>query len=342
MSLPGCATSLAVSAQKKRIAYASGQRIVRLIKEYTLLPREVMNENAFRNAIVVDLALGGSTNTVLHLTAIAQELGLTVPLKLFDDLSRKTPHIVNLEPGGNQYMEDLDRVGGIPALLSVLKKKLLSSPTVSGKNILEIASEGEVKGTGVIRSLKQPYRKEGGIAILFGNLAPQGAVVKQTAVKEKMLTFTGRARVFDSEEEAMEAMSKRKIRKGTVIVIRYEGPKGGPGMREMLGPTAALVGMGLETSVALITDGRFSGGTRGPCIGHVSPEAAEGGPIAALRDGDIIHIDIARRQLNIRLTDMEIKLRLARLSRFRPKVKRGYLSRYGKLVKSASEGAIVE
>jgi dihydroxy-acid dehydratase len=340
MSLPGCGTALAVSAKKRRIAYESGIRVVDLVKQ-NIVARRIMTMNAFRNAIVADMALGGSTNTVLHLPAIANEAGIKLPLEVFDEISKKTPHITLLEPAGNHYMEDLDRAGGVPAVLSVLRGKLASSITVSGKNITEIAKESEVLDKEVIKSSK-PYHNEGGIAILKGNLAPDGCVVKQSAVKDKMKLFTGPARIFDSEETAMEAILKKKIKKGEVIVIRYEGPKGGPGMREMLGPTSALEGMGLSDHVALITDGRFSGGTRGPCIGHVSPEAAEGGPIAALRDGDVITIDILKRQINVRLTDTDINVRLAKWTAPANKFKFGYLSRYARMVSSAATGAVLK
>ncbi|MFH1367916.1 MAG: dihydroxy-acid dehydratase [Elusimicrobiota bacterium] len=340
MSLPGCGTALAVSAQKRRIAFDSGERIVDLVNQ-NIVTRRILTMNAFRNAIYADMALGGSSNTVLHLPAIANEAGIKLPLEIFDEISRKTPHITLLEPAGDQYMEDLDRAGGVPAVLSALKGKLASSITVSGKNILEIAKAGVILDKEVIKASK-PYSHEGGIAILKGNLAPDGCVVKQSAVKEKMKVFTGRARIFESEETAMEAILKKKIKKGDVVVIRYEGPRGGPGMREMLSPTSAIHGMGLSESVALITDGRFSGGTRGPCIGHISPEAAEGGPIAALRDGDIITIDIPKRAINVRLTDTEISLRLAKWTSPVNKFKFGYLSRYARMVGSASTGAVLK
>lgn len=340
MSLPGCGTALAVSADKRRIAYDSGIRVVDLVKQ-NIVTRRILTLNAFRNGIFADMALGGSSNTVLHLPAIANEAGIKLPLEMFDEISRKTAHITLLEPAGDHYMEDLDRAGGIPAVLSAIKSKLVSSITVSGKNILEIAKAGVIKDSDVIRPTK-PYHKEGGIAILKGNIAPDGCVVKQSAVSDKMKVFTGTARIFESEESAMDAIMKKKIKKGDILVIRYEGPKGGPGMREMLSPTSAIQGMGLADSVALITDGRFSGGTRGPCIGHVSPEAADGGPIAALRDGDIITIDIPKRAINVRLTDTDIKLRLAKWTAPVNKFKTGYLSRYAKMVQSANTGAIVK
>jgi len=339
MSLPGCATSLAISAEKRRIAYKSGETILQLIQE-NLTPRRIMSNNAFYNAILVDMALGGSTNTVLHLLAIAHECGIELPIELFDKISRETPHIVSIEPAGDHYMEDLDIAGGIPAILSVLKNKLKPSLTVSGMNIIDIANTGSVLDKDIIR-FKNPYHNEGGIAILFGNLCENGAVVKQSAIKPKMLVFEGPAVTFNSEEQAMRAILGKKIKKGQVIVIRYEGPKGGPGMREMLGPTSAIQGMGLSDSVALITDGRFSGGTRGPCIGHISPEAAEGGAIAIIEDGDIIKIDIPKRQLNVRLTDTIIKARKSKLVKPELKFKVGYLSRYSQLVSSANTGAVL-
>ncbi|MBN1823080.1 MAG: dihydroxy-acid dehydratase [Endomicrobiales bacterium] len=340
MSLPGCGSALAVSAKKKRIAYESGIRVVDLVKQ-GITARRILTPNAFKNAIVVDMALGGSTNTVLHLPAIANEAGVKLPLEMFDEISRIVPHITLLEPAGDQYMEDLEYAGGVPAVLSAIKHRIVSNLTVSGKNIVEIAKTSEVLDPAVIRA-KKPYHKEGGIAILKGNLAPDGCVVKQAAVSDKMKVFTGHARVFDSEETAMHAILSKKVKKGEVIVIRYEGPKGGPGMREMLGPTSALQGMGLSDHVALITDGRFSGGTRGPCLGHVSPEAAEGGPIAAIKDGDIITIDIPKRILSVRLTETDINVRLAKWTAPQNKYKFGYLSRYARVVTSANTGAVLK
>lgn len=339
MSLEGCATALSVSSKKKRIAYESGRRIVQLVKE-NLTPRRIMTLNAFKNAIAVDMAIGGSTNTVLHLPAIAAEAGVKIDLKLFDDISRDVPNILKLEPAGDHYMEDLEIAGGVSAVLFAIKNKLSPSLTVSGKNIIEIAKSGRVLDSNIIR-YKEPYDKEGGIAILKGNLSPNGCVVKQSAVSPKARKFTGRARVFNSEDEAMKAIVSKSIKKGDVVVIRYEGPKGGPGMREMLSATSAIVGQGLGESVALITDGRFSGGTRGPCVGHISPEAAEGGPIAALRDGDVIIIDIPARKLEVRLTDAEIRVRLASWKEPPLKFKYGYLSRYARSVTNASTGAIL-
>lgn len=341
MSLPGCATSPAVLANKKRIAFESGVKIVELIKK-NITPRKIMTDKAFKNAIMVDLALGGSTNTVLHIPAIAYEAKVKLSLDVFDDLSRKTPHIANMIPSGQHYMEDLDYAGGIPAVLKRLKDMLSQNPTVSGKNILEIAEQAEVMDEEVIRPLNKAYHKEGGIAILRGNLAPHGAVVKQTAVSKDMMKFEGTAKVFDSEEEAMKAILSSNIKAGDVVVIRYEGPKGGPGMREMLSPTSAIAGMGLSESVALITDGRFSGGTRGPCIGHISPEAMEGGPIAVLKNGDRIRIDIPKRKIEVLLSDEDIKKRLSQWRQPSPKIRHGYLARYARLVSSAGNGAVME
>lgn len=340
MSMPGCATAVAVSSKKKRIAYESGCRIVELINKQ-ILPKRIMTDEAFYNAIVMDMALGGSTNTVLHLPAIANECGKKLPLKLFDEISAKIPNIVKLEPAGNDYMEDLEKAGGIPAVMSALKGKLKDNPTVSGKRLSEIIKSGEVQNTDVIKPLNKPFNPTGGIAVLFGNIAPNGCVVKQSAVDHKMLKFTGKVRICESEESAMNLITLKKIKKGDILVIRNEGPKGGPGMREMLSPTAAIVGMGLSESVALITDGRFSGGTRGPCIGHVSPEAAAGGPIGIIKDGEEISIDIPNRKISIRLTDVEIKLRLTRKKPFEPRIKSGWLSRYAKLVTSADLGAVL-
>jgi dihydroxy-acid dehydratase len=338
MSLPGCATALAVSSRKLRIAKMSGERIVEMVKE-DLKPSDILTREAFENAISVDMALGGSTNAVLHIKAVAEEAGVNLPLKIFDDVARRIPHICDMRPSGPYDLEDLDSAGGIPAVMNVLRDKLhLDAFTVTGRTVGENVRDAVVLDPEVIRPLENPVHGEGGIAVLFGNLAPNGAVTKVTAISPRMLVHNGPARVFDSEEEAMKAILNREVKGGDVIVIRYEGPKGGPGMREMLSPTAAIAGMGLSDSVALITDGRFSGATRGPCIGHVSPEAAEGGPIAALRDGDIISIDIPSRRLNVELSDEEIKQRLSSWKPRMPKIFRGYLRRYCFLVQSADKG----
>lgn len=340
MSLPGCGTALAVSAKKRRIAQASGERIVELVKKNTL-PLDIINLKSLQNAILVDMALGGSSNTVLHLMAIAHEAGINLRLGDFERISRQAPHITSLEPAGPYFMEDLEYAGGIPAVLKRLKAKLNNTMTLSGRKVFDIAASSEILDEEVIRPLARPYHKQGGIAVLYGNLAPEGAVVKQAAVNSKMMRFAGRARVFNREEEAMKSILNRNIKSGEVIVIRYEGPAGGPGMREMLAPTSAIVGMGLADSVALITDGRFSGGTKGPCIGHISPEASAGGPIAILKNGDIIEIDIPARKLNVRLTKQEIERRLKGFRPEPPKINKGYLARYSRLVSSADKGAIL-
>jgi dihydroxy-acid dehydratase len=340
MSLPGCATSPAVLAAKRRFAFDSGMRIVEMIKK-NITPRKILTRKAFENAIMVDLALGGSTNTALHIPAIAYEAGVELPLETFDVISRKTPHITNMIPGGQYYMEDLDQAGGIPAVLKRLKPMLQDSMTVSGFGIKKIAEKAVVYDEDVIRPMNNAYHKEGGIAVLKGNLAPDGAVVKQTAVSQNMMKFEGTAKVYESEEAAMKAILAGQIKAGDVVVIRYEGPKGGPGMREMLSPTSAIAGMGLAESVALITDGRFSGGTRGPCIGHVSPEAMEGGPIAAVKNGDKISIDIPKRKIELLITQQEMETRLKAWKKPLPKIRTGYLSKYAKLVSSAASGAIM-
>ncbi len=340
MSVVGCATALAVSSKKRRMAFESGVKIVELIKK-NRTPRKIMTRKAFENAIMVDLALGGSTNTVLHIPAIAHDAGVDLPLETFDELSRKTPHICDMLPGGKNYLEDLDYAGGIPGVLKRLRSRIHDTMTVSGKSIHSIADSAEITDEDVIRPLTKAYHKEGGIAILRGNLAPDGAVVKQSAVSPKMMSFEGIVRVFNSEEEGMKAILDGKIQEGDVVVIRYEGPKGGPGMREMLSATAAIAGMGLSESVALITDGRFSGGTRGPCIGHISPEAMEGGPLAIIQDGDRIRIDIPKRRIDLLLSDKEIQERLKKWKAPKPKITKGYLSRYAQMVSSAGKGAIM-
>lgn len=340
MSLPGAGTALAGSAIKKRIAFESGVRIVDMVKE-NILPRNIVTMNALQNAIMVDVALGGSSNSVLHLIAIANEAGIKLDLKLFDEISRKTPQISSLRPAGEYFLEDLDFAGGIPALLYELESLVKDSMNVSGLSIREIIGGVRYVNNEVIRKIDNSYRAEGGIAILYGNLAPNGAVIKSSGVGPSMMKFTGNARVFDSEEDSMKSISAGEIKPGDVVVIRYEGPKGGPGMREMLAPTSQIVGMGLGDKVALITDGRFSGGTRGPCIGHISPEAQEGGPIAFIKEGDKIEIDINERKLNILLSDDELNLRKSSWKKKEKKIDYGYLARYSDIVSSADEGAIV-
>ncbi|MFB3888475.1 MAG: dihydroxy-acid dehydratase [Candidatus Bathyarchaeia archaeon] len=328
MSLPYCATALANSALKERIAKESGEKIVELVAK-NVTPSKIMTKEAFENAVVVDTALGGSTNTVLHLSAIAKEAGIPLPIMMFDDISRKVPHLSNMMPSGDRDMDELHNAGGMPALMKELKQFLHTNAfTVTEKTISENIKDAQVTDTEVIRPLNNPIHKEGGIAILKGNLAPKGAVVKAVAVSPKMLKHKGPARVYDSEHEAEEAMKRQEVKEGDVVVIRYEGPRGGPGMPEMLIPTATISGMGLSESVALITDGRFSGATRGPCIGHVAPEAAEGGPIAVVRNGEAITIDIPNRVLSVDLSDEEIRRRLAEWKPKPQKIVKGYLSRY--------------
>lgn len=328
MSLPYCATALATSAMKLRIAKESGEKIVELVRK-NVKPSNILTKEAFENAVVVDTALGGSTNTVLHLSAIAKEAGVSLPIALFDETSKRVPHLSSLVPSGPYDMEELDNAGGLPALMKELKQFLHANAlTVTSKTVGENIKNAEVTNAEVIRPLSNPVHKEGGIAILKGNLAPKGAVVKAVAVSPKMLKHTGPAKVYDSEKEAQEAMKRHEVKAGDVVIIRYEGPKGGPGMPEMLIPTATISGMGLSESVALITDGRFSGATRGPCIGHVAPEAAEGGPIAVIKNGDVITIDIPNRVLKVELSEQEIKKRLQAWKPKPQKITKGYLSRY--------------
>ncbi|MGQ9461189.1 MAG: dihydroxy-acid dehydratase [Candidatus Bathyarchaeaceae archaeon] len=339
MSLPGSATIPAVDARRLRVAKQSGMQIMKLIKE-DVRPHDIMVYDAFENAIRVDMALGGSTNTVLHLPAIASQLGVELPLELLDKLSRETPHLCNMDPAGPYTVKELDEAGGIPAVLKELGDHIHQDVlTVTGKTLGENVKEAAVLNREVIRPKDNPVHKEGGIAILKGTLAPEGAVVKQSAVDPKMLKFEGPAKVFNSEEDALKAIMEQKINSGEVIVIRYEGPKGGPGMREMLKPTAALIGTGLGSEAALVTDGRFSGATRGPCIGHVTPEAMNGGPIAAVKDGDIISVDIPNRRLDLKIPEEKLQERLKQWKPPEPKVRKGILAAYSKIVKPTSKGA---
>ncbi|MBE3098240.1 MAG: dihydroxy-acid dehydratase [Planctomycetes bacterium] len=339
MSLPYCAAALCASAKKDRIAYASGKRIVDLVKK-GLTARRIMTPAAFANGIAVDMALGGSTNTVLHIPAIANEAGIRLPLELFDRISRRTPHLTNFRPAGDMMMEDLDAAGGVPAILKRLKKSLNNCLTTSGKKTYAIADAARIDSDELIRPLDRPYHAEGGMAILRGNLCPDGAVIKQSAVSEKMRRFTGKARVFDGEQACNEAILGGKIKAGDFVVVRYEGPAGGPGMREMLAATAALKGLGMADKVYLMTDGRFSGGTAGPCIGHVSPEAAAGGTIALVKNGDEIRVDLDKRLVQLRVSAAELRKRRKAWKRPEPKIKTGYLARYARMVTSASTGAI--
>jgi dihydroxy-acid dehydratase len=343
MSLPYCATTHAVSAKKIQIARESGKQIMGLLNK-NITPSRIMSQKAFENAVVVDLALGGSSNSTLHLPAIAYELldqGVKVDLDLFEDFSRKIPHIASISPAGEHSMLDLDKAGGIPAVLTVLGDNINQNVvTCTGKSLKENIENVKVMDHTVIRTLDNPVHQEGGLAILKGNLAPKGSVVKQSAVDQNMMIHEGPARVFDSEEECVKAIFQGEIQEGDVIIIRYEGPKGGPGMREMLNPTSAISGMEIK-SVVLITDGRFSGGTRGPCIGHVSPEAAANGPISVVRDSDIIRIDIPKRKLEFVVSDEEIEKRLKEVVKPQRNVK-GWLSRYMRMASSADEGAVLK
>jgi len=344
LGLPGNGTVLAVNAARRRLAKQAGMKIMELLKK-NIRPRDIATLDAFRNAIAVDMALGCSTNTVLHIPAIAHEAGITIDLDLFNEISARTPNICKLSPAGAHHIEDLDAAGGIQAVMkqiSALGVINLKAMTVTGKKVADNLKSARVLDSDVIRPLKSPYSKEGGIAIIRGNIAPEGAVVKQSAVAPEMQVNEGRARVFDSEDSAIKAILGGKIKPGDVIVIRYEGPKGGPGMREMLSPTSAIVGMGLDKSVALLTDGRFSGGTQGAAIGHISPEAAEGGPIGLVKEGDIISINIPKKRLDLKISAAEFE---KRKSAFKPKPlpqRRGYLARYACLVTSASTGAVLK
>lgn len=343
MSLPYCATTHAVDSKKIQMARESGEKIMELV-EKNITPSMIMTQDAFYNAVVVDLALGGSSNTTLHLPAIAYELsdkGVEVNLDLFDDLSREIPHLAAISPSGNHTMLDLDKAGGIPAVLKVLGHKIKGETlTCTGQSLKNNIKKAKVRDDDVIHSFDDPVHQEGGIAVLKGSLAPDGSVVKQAAVIDDMLTHKGPAKVYNSEEECVQAIFQNKISDGDVVIIRYEGPQGGPGMREMLNPTSAISGMGLE-SVALVTDGRFSGGTRGPCIGHVSPEAISNGPIAVVEDGDIIKIDIPNRKLELQLEEEEIQRRLLKVKHPEKQLK-GWLARYSKLASSADKGAVLK
>ena len=343
LALPYNGTIPAVFADRIRLAKKTGIQIMELVKQ-DLRPSKILTMQAFKNAITVDMAFGGSTNTSLHLPAIASEAGLELSLHIFDQISEKTPHLCNMSPGGPHHIQDLHQAGGIPALMLELSRGGLidqKALTVTGKPMGENFKGTQIRNSEVIRPIERPYHPTGGLAVLFGNLAPQGAVVKRSAVDEAMLRHRGLARVFDSEEEAMKVILDGKIEKGDVVVIRYEGPKGGPGMREMLGPTSAIVGIGRDRDVALLTDGRFSGGSRGAAIGHISPEAAEGGPIAVVQDADTIEIDIPGKRLNLHISEDELK---KRLSQWKPPKRelRGYLKRYARLVQSAHTGATLK
>ena len=340
MGLVGNGTIPAVDARRMSLAKAAGQRVMELVAG-NICPRDIVTRAAIYNALSVDMALGGSTNSILHLMALAREAGVDFSLATINEISDRTPHIARMRPAGDHHVEDLDLAGGIPAVMKELKRVLnLEAGTASGKSVAEIIADVRFADREVIRAASDPYSAKGGICILFGNLAPEGAVVKRAAVDPEMMVHQGPARVFDSEEVATTAIMSGDIEPGDVVVIRYEGPKGGPGMREMLTPTSLLSGMGMDKEVALITDGRFSGASRGAAIGHVSPEAASRSPIAALRDGDVIKINIPDYRLDVELSDEEVAQRLAQLAPFEPKIKTGYLRRYAERVGSASTGAV--
>ena len=344
MGLPGNGTIPAVMAARTRLAKEAGMKIMMLLKK-KITPQKIMTEKAFANAMAVDMALGCSTNTVLHLMAIAAETGVRIDLDAFNRVSEKTAHLCSLSPAGRHHMEDLDRAGGVSAVMKELSRKGLINVkclTVTGRSVKENIEESRIMDRSVIRPMERPYHRQGGLAALFGNMAPSGCVVKQSAVARRMLCHEGPARVFDSEEKATSAIMAGSINKGDVVIIRYEGPKGGPGMREMLVPTSAISGMGLDADVALITDGRFSGGTRGAAIGHVSPEAMEGGAIAIVKDGDRIDINIPKRRITLKVSDKEIEERLSKWRPPKPKISKGYMARYARAVSSGGEGAVVK
>jgi dihydroxy-acid dehydratase len=343
LALPGNGTILAASAERIRFAKTTGMKIMELV-EKDIRPSRIFTKKAFENALTVDMALGGSTNTSLHLPAVAKEAGVDITLRNFNEFSEKTPHLCFMSPGGPHHIQDLHRAGGIPAVMAELNrggKIHTDCLTVTGKTMGENLQGQKVRDAEVIHPLEKPYHATGGLAVLYGNIAPGGAVVKAAAVDEAMLRHTGPARVFDAEEASMKAIMDGVIVKGDVVVIRYEGPKGGPGMREMLSPTSAIVGVGRDRDVALLTDGRFSGGSRGAAIGYISPEAAEGGPIAAVREGDRIEIDIPGKRLNVLISDEELKARMAEWKPVKKELK-GYLKRYAQLIRSASTGATYE
>jgi dihydroxy-acid dehydratase len=344
LSLPGNGTIPAVTARRLRLAKKTGMQVMKLV-ERDIKPRDIATEKAFRNAIAVDMALGCSTNTVLHVPAIAHEARVPLPLDVFNDMSSITPHLCSLIPAGPHSLQDLDSAGGIQAVLKELDSLGIINRdclTVTGKTVEENFSSRDVTDREVIKPVTDPYHKEGGIAILYGNLAEDGSVVKQSAVAPEMLRHEGPARVFDSEDQAYDAILGGKIKPGDVVVIRYEGPKGGPGMPEMLSPTSAIVGMGLDRKVALLTDGRFSGGTKGAAIGHISPEAAEGGTIGLVEEGDIISIDIPERRLELKVAPEELERRRQAWKAPEPRIREGYMARYARMVSSGARGAIVE
>jgi len=346
IALPGNGSILAVDERRHDLAKLAGKRIIEMVEE-DLRPSKILTKSAFLNAFALDMAMGGSTNTVLHVLAIASEANLEFKLRDLNELAKKVPYICKVSPATKSvHMEDVDAAGGISAILKELSKLdgVLdqSTPTVSGKSLKENISDGQNLNTEIIRPIDDPFSKTGGLAVLFGNLAPEGSIVKTAAVEPEMMVHSGPAKIFESQEEAVKGILNGEIKAGQVVVIRYEGPRGGPGMPEMLSPTSAIMGMGLGDKVALLTDGRFSGGTRGACIGHISPEAADNGPIAAIKEGDIISINIPENHISVKLSDEEIIQRLKDKEPFKLKVKKGYLARYAQMVSSAHTGAVLK
>ena len=346
IALPGNGSILAVDEGRLELVKQAGEKILNMVN-HDVKPRDIITKESIRNAFALDMAMGGSTNTVLHTLAIAHEANIDFDLVELNEISKNTPYLCKVSPATpDVHMEDVDRAGGISAILNELSKKdgllKLDLPTITGQSLGENIAAAHSKDESIIRTIDSPYSQQGGLAVLFGNLAPNGSIVKTGAVDSKMLVHSGPARIYESQETALSGIMNHEVQPGDVVVIRYEGPKGGPGMPEMLSPTSAIMGMGLGDKVALITDGRFSGGTRGACIGHISPEAAERGPIAALENGDTIHVNIPDKSLNAELTDEEIQSRLDALSEFKPKITNGYLGRYARMVTSANTGAVLE
>jgi len=346
IALPGNGSILAVDEGRLELVKQAGEKILNMVN-HDVKPRDIITKESIRNAFALDMAMGGSTNTVLHTLAIAHEANIDFDLLELNEISKNTPYLCKVSPATpDVHMEDVDRAGGISAILNELSKKddvlILDLPTITGQSLGENIAAAHSKDESIIRTIDSPYSQQGGLAVLFGNLAPNGSIVKTGAVDSKMLVHSGPARIYESQETALSGIMNHEVQSGDVVVIRYEGPKGGPGMPEMLSPTSAIMGMGLGDKVALITDGRFSGGTRGACIGHISPEAAERGPIAALENGDTIHVNIPDKSLNAELTDEEIQSRLDALSEFKPKITNGYLGRYARMVTSANTGAVLE
>lgn len=346
LALPFNGTALAKSKERNELAKQAGKLIMKIVKE-NIRPRDLVTQETIDDAFSLDVAMGGSTNTILHTLAFCSEAGIEYPLSRINEIADKIPHLSKISPSGNWHIEDLHKAGGVSAILSEIVRKdelllHLDRITVSGKTMRQIVSKAKVKNYEVIRPIENPHSETGGLAILFGNLAPQGSVIKTAGVSSIMYKFSGPAKIYESQEEAIAGILAKEVQPGDVVVIRYEGPRGGPGMQEMLSPTSAIMGLGLGEKVALITDGRFSGGTRGACIGHISPEAAAGGAIAALKAGDIIDIDINARLINVRLSDEEIKKRISELPEFKPRTQSKWLKRYGQFVTSANTGAVMK